>query len=200
MSSASFVRFQSSVEAARDLRSVVKDDRLRPVSHEQKTRFRHAALATYVAGWDSYLNQVTAEFVQKTASSTDTGYVSLHSLVAPIIEQKLRKFNTPNWENSRELLISCTGYDPISDWTWRKAQLNRQQSQEFLNGILKVRHSFAHGFSIPTFDWTQTPTGRIQLSDQALLRIERYFIHLVSVTDAGLSSHGAQSYPGRVFW
>lgn len=200
MSSLSYTRFQSSVEAARDLRAAVKDARLRPVSHAQKTRFLHAALATYVAGWDSYLNQVTTEFVQKIANPTDAGYVSLYSLIKPIIDQKLKKFNTPNWENSRELLVSCTGYDPISDWAWRKAQLNRQQSQDFLNGILKVRHSFAHGFAIPTFTWTQTPTGRIQLSDQVLLRIERFFSHLVSATDNGLVAHGTQSFPGRIFW
>lgn len=200
MSSLSHVRFLSSVEAARDLRVVVKDARLRPISHAQKTRFLHAALAIYVAGWDSYLNQVTAEFVQKIANPTDAGYISLHSLISPIVEQKLKKFNTPNWENSRELLITCTGYDPISDWAWRKAHLNRQQSQDFLNGILKVRHSFAHGFAIPTFAWTQTPTGRIQLNDQALQRIERFFSHLVSATDNGLVVHGRRSFPGRTFW
>ncbi|MUZ71202.1 hypothetical protein GOZ90_00805 [Agrobacterium vitis] len=200
MSSVSYIRFQSSVEAARELRAVGKDARLRPVSYEQKTRFFHAALAKYVAGWDSYLNQVIFEFVQRLADPAFTDYLSLHSIVAPIVDQKLKKFNTPNWENSRELLISCTGYDPISDWTWRKAQLNRQQSQDFLNGILKVRHSFAHGFAIPTFPWTQTPSGRIQLSDQALLRIERFLIHLVSATDTGLVAHGALSFPQRTFW
>lgn len=200
MPSLAFARFQTSVTAARDLRAVVKDARIRPVSQEQKTRFLHAALATYVAGWDSYLNQVTTEFVQKIANPGDTVYASLHSLVVPIIEQKLKKFNTANWENSREILINCTGYDPISDWTWRKAQFNRQQSQEFLNGILKVRHSFAHGFAIPTFTWTQTPTGRIQLNDHALLRIERFFMHLVSATDKGLLAHGSQNFPGRTFW
>lgn len=200
MSSLSYARFQSSVEVARELRAVVKDARLRPVSHAQKTRFLHAALAKYVAGWDSYLNQVITEFVQRIANPTDADYVSLYSLITPIIDQKLKKFNTPNWENSRELLISCTGYDPISDWTWRQAQLNRQQSQDFLNGILKVRHSFAHGFAIPTFTWTQTPTGRIQLSDQALHRIERFLTHLASATDTGLVVHGTLSFPGRMFW
>ncbi|MGR6431085.1 hypothetical protein ACU5AY_09215 [Rhizobium sp. PAMB 3174] len=200
MSSVSYTRFQSSVEAARELRAVGKDARLRPVSHDQKTRFFHAALAKYVAGWDSYLNQVIMEFLQKIADNSVVDYSSIHSLFSPIVYQKLCKFNTPNWENSRELLISCTGYDPISDWTWRKAQLNRQQSQDFLNGILKVRHSFAHGFAIPTFRWTQTPSGRIQLSDQALFRIERFFIHLASATDAGLLAHGTISFPQRAFW
>lgn len=200
MSSLALARHDASIDAARNLRSIAKDARLRPLSQQQKTRFLHAALAAYVAGWDAYLNQITKEFLQRISSATDVGYSSLHSVVEPMVSQKLKKFNNPNWENSRQLMISCTGYDPIADWPWRKAQYTRQDSQDFLNGILKVRHSFAHGFSMPTFSWNQTPTGRIQLNDQALHRIERFFIHLVSATDSGLAGHGRLRFPDRTFW
>ncbi|MBF0849799.1 hypothetical protein HKD27_02525 [Gluconobacter sp. R75690] len=196
----SWERFGKSVKSAQNLRKIAKDVRLKPFPHEQKTYFLHAALASYVAGWDAYLNLVIKEFVQKTSNTTNIEFSFLHTILSPIVDEKLKKFNTPNWENSRELLMACTGYDPISDWPWRKAQFNRQQSQEFLNQILKVRHSFAHGFSMPTYAWTQTPSGRIQLNDKSLRKIERFFSHLVLETDIGLARYTKQNLSNRTLW
>ncbi|WP_145682024.1 HEPN domain-containing protein [Azospirillum brasilense] len=200
MSSLSQTRFLSSVALSRKIRETAKDSRLRPISREHKTNFLHAALAAYVAGWDAYLKQVTKEFVQKIYNPHDVEFASLHSILEPMTEQKLKKFNTPNWDNSRDLLISCTGYDPIADWVWRAAQFNRQQSQDFLNQILKVRHSFAHGFSIPTFQWTQTPSGKVQLNDRSLERVDRFLTHLVIATDIGLLKHGSHAFPSKTLW
>lgn len=193
-------RFLSSVASARKIREAAKDLRLRPISQEQKTSFLHAALAAYVAGWDAYLKQVIKEFTQKINTPHDIEFASLHAILEPLTEDKIKHFNTPNWENSRNLLISCTGYDPISDWVWRNAQYTRQESQEFLNQILKVRHSFAHGFAIPTYDWTQTPSGKIQLNDRSLKRVDRFLIYLVLSTDAGLSRHAFQKFPNQLLW
>lgn len=198
--SLSLTRFASSIASARMLREVVRDPRFQPLSQEKKTRFLHAALAAYVAAWDSYLNQVIKEFIDKLMVLDDLDFLSLHAIFMPIATQKLQKFNTPNWENSRELLVGCTGYDPISDWTWRKAQFNRQQTHDFLNQILKVRHSFAHGFSMPAYTWTQTPSGRIQLNNKSLYRVERFFVHLGYATDRGLNDYGSVRFPGRTFW
>lgn len=78
--------------------------------------------------------------------------------------------------------------------------MNGTQSREFLNEILKVRHSFAHGFEIPAYQWTTTPLGKHQLNDAALHRIERFLLHLVTATDKGLSNYGKSNYPDRSIW
>jgi hypothetical protein len=181
--SVSYQRFFSAIMTAKSLRDTSCDVRLRPIAENLKKDFLHASLASYVGSWDAYLNQVIKEFTARSADISNAEFTNIHQLMESFVDTKLQKFNTPNWENSRELLISCAGYDPISDWPWKKASQNRQNSQEFLNQILKVRHSFAHGFSIPAYHWTQTPTGKTQLNLASLCRVEKFLSHLVRATD-----------------
>ena len=77
-----------------------------------------------------------------------------YTIAQQAAERDLDRFNTPNWENTRNLLIQCTGYDPINDWIWNRGGMSGLQVHNRLNEILHVRHSFAHGFNIPAYDWT----------------------------------------------
>jgi len=74
------------------------------------------------------------------------------------------------------------------------------QVKEFLSEVLKVRHSFAHGFELPGFTWTITPSGRKQLSDSSLERVQYFFRHLAVQTDHGLRNHAAMLFSGLQIW
>ncbi len=69
-----------------------------------------------------------------------------------------------------------------------------------LNEILKVRHSFAHGFSIPAYSWTQTSKGKIRLTAQAVDDVGAFFKHLVRVSDQDMKNHIEMTYSVTVFW
>ena len=200
MPSRAFFKYADALSTAQCLRRTAKDPRLRPIKMDKKGDYLHASLAAYVAGWDAYLNGVVREFVHRTRHSLNIDYATLHSQLTEFVEASLKRFNTPNWENSRDLLIGCTGYDPINDWNWPRALMSSTDTREYLNQILRVRHSFAHGFGIPAYSWTTTPLGKHRLSDTSLVRIERFFSHLVAVTDKGLSRHGKSHYPNRSVW
>lgn len=201
MASHSFVSFSRSLTSGTRIRETATDARLRPISHEAKRVFFHASLAAHVAAWDSYLNNVVREFLEATRKPLDPEYSAAHAALEGFVERSLQRFNTPNAENSRTLLVDCTGYDPINDWNWPRGRLNATETRELLNQVLKVRHSFAHGFEIPGYEWTTTPSGQRRLTAKALERIEAFLLHLAKVSDRGLALHARSMYPscsGRI--
>ncbi|NES24107.1 MAG: hypothetical protein F6K41_35655 [Symploca sp. SIO3E6] len=153
MPSPAAVKYGLASKKAQILRQTATDIRLRPVSRNQAQVYYHSALAAFVAAWDAYINDLVRNFFDATSNPLDTKFHAVHTIARGKAEQALNKFNTPNWENTRNLLAECTGYDPIGDWIWRARHMNGVAVRQRLNEILKVRHSFAHGFSIPAYSW-----------------------------------------------
>ncbi len=133
-----------------------------------------------------------------TSNPLTPEFHAVHSLVKEAAERALIRFNTPNWENTRNLLVQQTGYDPINDWIWNRRGMGVHQVHEKLNEILRVRHSFAHGFPVPAYSWTQSPNGRIRLTNRALLDVGAFFNLMVSVTDKGMQQHIELTYSIRL--
>jgi capsule polysaccharide modification protein KpsS len=197
MPSPAATKYFQDVEKARILRELASDRRLSPTSPRIEV-CRHASLASKVAAWDAYINNLVRTFFVVTTDPLTIKFHALHQVARNIAEQALEKFNTPNWENTRNLLARHTGYDPYNDWNW--AGYNSTQVKERLNEILKVRHSFAHGFSIPAYSWTQSATGMVELTDQALGENDTFFENLVLNTDNGMKQHIITTYSVTLTW
>jgi RiboL-PSP-HEPN len=162
--------------------------------------YYHAALAISVATWDAYLKDVVIEFHAVVANPLNQQFHAMATLSKRSAEFALRRFNTPNFQNSRELLVGCTGYDPYSDWTWRQRSMTVFHVEERLNQILKVRHSFAHGFAIPAFAWTQSYSGKVRLTSRAIVDTIALLRHLIKNTDGGLKLHIVSTYKTSLTW
>lgn len=173
-----------------------------PVSSDARElqTYYHASLAMSVAAWDAYLNAIIGEFYNITANPIDAAFHSLHTIARSFADAAVERFNTPNFENSRALLFSCTGYDPYSDWDWRPRQLGPLQVRDLLNQILRVRHSFAHGFPMPAYPWTRSGGGRVRLTVAGVQTAESLLRYLVSATDRGLRNYIRQAFRLRVRW
>ena len=78
--------------------------------------------------------------------------------------------------------------------------MNLQQVHQRLNEILRVRHSLAHGSDTPAYTWTQSLTGRIRLTSQAVQETETFFRNLVKVTDRGMKAHIELTYKLANIW
>ncbi|MBR8829499.1 MAG: hypothetical protein DSM107014_16655 [Gomphosphaeria aponina SAG 52.96 = DSM 107014] len=139
-------------------------------------------------------------FFDVTATPLDPKFNAIHSLAKAAAERTLERFNTPNWDNTRNLLVQNTGYDPIGDWVWSERNMNSVDVRLKLNEILRVRHSFAHGFSIPAYSWTQSPTGKIRLTAKAIKDVDEFCRHLVTVTDLGMKQQIKTNYGIIVSW
>ncbi len=192
--------YRRGVQCARTLRDATVDVRLRPMSREDVQTFAHAYLASLVAVWEAYLNELARNFYQETAHPLRIDYHAMHEVARMASERAMERFNTPNWENARNFLIAATGYDPISDWTWPRRGMGVQDVRERLNQILRVRHSFAHGFAIPSYSWTTSTSGRVRLTVEVLRETEAFFNNLVRRTDSGLQRHIQTTYGRAVAW
>ncbi|MEH2071405.1 MAG: HEPN domain-containing protein [Nostoc sp.] len=189
MPSSAASRYHKAAYKARVLRNTATDPRLRPILNSQTQVYYHSALAMFVAGWEAYIEELVRNFFDVTANPLDPQFHAVHSIAKNAAERSLKQFNTPNADNSRNLLFQYTGYDPINDWVWSKRSMNGLATRQMLNDILQVRHSFAHGFPIPAFSWTQTPTGKVRLTAKAIKDVDALLQYLVAVTDLGMKQN-----------
>lgn len=170
------------------LRNAVNDVRIRPVGEQQKQVFLHSYLTGVVAAWDAYIKAVIKEYLGKITDPTDVRYSALYDLLNAFALASLEKLNTPNFENTRNVLISTTGYDPFADCVWTVRGLSGLATRERLNEILKVRHSFAHGFPMPSYTWNRSSSGQIRLTVIAVDDCRALLSFLVKKYDRGLGN------------
>jgi hypothetical protein len=198
MPSGAAAGFQVDSEKGRHLLRLASDARLRPLERQRSQAYLHAALTAYVAAWDAYIKALIREFFAVVANPHDPAFLAVHTIAIKNAELALSRFNTPNWDNTRRLLVTQTGYDPLHAWSWR--QMSLQIAQQRLNEIMNVRHSFAHGFPIPALSWTTSAHGKIGLTATAVGDVERFFGRIVRQTDRGMADFIATQYDRAAPW
>lgn len=170
------------------------------LSREKLQGLYGAAFTAQVAAWNAYVVALVEAFYGEVADPALATFHAMHTISSAHSRQQLERFNTPNSENTRNLLVLCTGYDPWNDWAWARSNLNALQVRMRLNEILKVRHSFAHGFTMPAFAWNQTPQGDTRIN-RRLLNWNRAFLnHIVAKTDHGMKAHLQNTYNRALTW
>ena len=200
MSSPAALKYTASANRMQTLRRAATDRRLRPMSHDEIQVYYHAALTSYVAAWNAYIGNLVRNFYDVIADSTNPKFDAIHTLAKGVVENALTRFNTPNWENTRNLLNQYTWYDPINDWGGSQANMNLEQVHQRLNEILRVRHTLAHGADMPAYNWTQSPSGKVRLTSKVIQETEAFFKNLVKVTDRGMKEHIELTYGITGFW
>lgn len=189
MSSSAAKKYFSLISRAQYFQGIARDGRLRPVPDQNAEIAYHAALTTHVAAWEAYLEELVRIFYSATAKPLLPDFHAIHTIALDRATVLLNKFNTPNFENSRSLLLEYTGYDPYPDWTWPARSMSTLAVKERLNEILQVRHSFAHGYSIPRYSWNISPSGQCRLTRECIKTTELFFKNLVQKTDQGMQRH-----------
>ena len=200
MSSPAASRYMTAAGHIRTLCKAATDGRLRPMLQEEIQVYYHASLAAYVAAWNAYIKNLVIDFYNVIADPSNPRFQAIYITTRHLAIRAIDRFNTPNWENTRNLLNQYTGYDPINDWVWLRRGMDRFQVQERWKEILQVRHSFAHGFDVRAYDWTQSPSGRVRLTSKAVQETEAFFKNLVNVTDGRMKAYINQTYGIPSIW
>jgi hypothetical protein len=168
------------------------DKRLRPMSDDEIQVYYHAALTAYVAAWNAYIKNLVVDFYDVIADPSDPKFRAIYTIAWKRAENALKRFNTPNAENTRNILIWYTGYDPINTLLWIQ--------REKLDDIVEVRHSFAHGFDIPSNTWTRSLGRQDHLTNWGIHETKDFFKNLVNVTDRGMKAYIESIYGFTGFW
>lgn len=173
----------------------------RKLSDDVRQVHYHSHLAACVAAWETYVESIILEFLDRAARPLDPAYSELRTLLRDCAANANKKFNTPNWDNSRNHIIKHTGFDPISSWSTARRGSSSISSKTFLNEILLVRHSFAHGFPLPpTVPWLTVDGSQRLLSVQNLKEVESFLKSLTVATDSGLSARLSSFFSVQVNW
>lgn len=161
----------------------------------------HAALAMLVAAWEAYLERLVREVQQEISDTSQVRLSAVLSLLKIITEKQVKLFNTPNADNARALLYGHTGYDPINDWHWPSKNMSGIQTRNRLDEVLRVRHSFAHGFPIPTdIQWAKNRNSPGTLNIKALKAVDGFLSHMVKITDSGMTRHLSTVFSLTTTW
>ncbi|MGQ8876582.1 HEPN domain-containing protein [Delftia sp. NA_296.1] len=192
MSSSAYSKFGSIIERA-DLLTTQAGKHRKKTEQQTKLTILHAGLAYQVAAWDAYIKAVSTEYFSVTASPTDPRFSSVHNILQNQLTIALNKFNTPNSNNSRDLFMKYMDFDPWPNWTNMKFNgVTLTASllvRERLDEILKIRHSFAHGFNIPSYTWNTDSNGNATLNCDILKNTRKLITEICGETDKALSTH-----------
>lgn len=193
-------QFGIACDRAERLLAVSTDRRLRPVSYVQSEPMLHAALAASVSAWEAYIESVVIESMGVIAIGASAGEMVLLGLLRAEAENAVSKFNTPNAENCRDLILRYVGIDIFPIMISKKTNLVAHFARAKLNEILKVRHAFAHGFSIPSYSWTIRYGIQNRLTKRAVSDCHSLVCEFVNNIDLAISAHIGTVFPGRPIW
>ncbi len=166
--------------------------------HEQDALHRAGVVLT-VAAWQAYNEKVLLEGVgaiatnlQNPAAPAPSWAIQTFNLRRAQINSNVKKFNTPNDTNVRDLFRDTLGFNPWPSWEWRQGrrQWDVAEVRGRTNTWVLVRHAIAHGFDLPNnVPWLRGDNGDARLTLGLLKECRSHFIHLTSKIDAAFSDH-----------
>ena len=192
MPSPAALKYTVSANRIQTLHRAATDRRLLPMSHDEIQVYYHAALTAHVAAWNAYIKNLVGNFYDVIADPSDLKFSTIYTIARKRTENALTRFNTPTAENTRNILFQYTGYDPINTLLW----IQRGK----LDDIVEVRHSFAHGFDIPSNTWTQSLNRQGRLTNWGIHETKDFFKNLVEVIDQGMKVHIESTYGLTNIW
>ena len=157
-----------------------------------------ASIAHAVGSWEGYIEAVLKEFVAKTRINANRRGWALIAQFEIVVDKMASELNTPSWEKVRDLIIWITGVDPYVSWVFPPTFTTQQDSKEFFEGVMKVRHAFAHGFSVPTDIRALATPGML---DNAYVNLAFTFIDdMANKTDMLLEHELANRHACQTGW
>ncbi len=185
---------------ARRLAEVATDRRLRPLGYSDIEPPLHAALAAYVSGWEAYVEDVTLEFLNVLVGAMEPKGSAFAKILHDEAERVVKRFNTPTFDETRNLIYRFTGCDPFTVMKSLRLKMTTAQTQTRLDEILRVRHAFAHGRPLPNFPWLIRYAQGSRLSQKAVRSVDVLLTDLVNGVDKILSAYALATFGVSTVW
>lgn len=105
-----------------------------------------------VAAWQAAIQDMVETLLVAGQPPAGTGLGNYYNVTAGQVRNEVRKFSTPNAENTRKLMIPA-GFDPRPHWTWTQMGgrgvgpivVTPQAACTRIDEWLRLRHDIAHG-------------------------------------------------------
>ncbi|MFT8806201.1 MAG: HEPN domain-containing protein [Acetobacter aceti] len=166
--------------------------------YEQDALYK-AGVVMIVACWQAYIENITQEalnIIERSINNPQalppTWAVQIFNSKKSEIRNAIKKFNTPDDVRVRDLLSNSFDFNPWLNWAWRSGprQWTEKQTRSRTNQWLQVRHSVAHGFSLPSdIPWIQGNNNVPRLTLNLLEECKKHFVFLANKTDSGFQTH-----------
>ncbi len=166
--------------------------------HELDALHRAGVVLT-VAAWQAYVEKIVAEALdifdaemRNPIAASPAWAVHTFQLRRAAILNAVKKFNTPDDVKVRDLFQDSFGFNPWPSWAWQQGrrQWTENETRRRTNIWVLVRHSIAHGFSLPNdVDWLKGLNGQARLTLGLLQECRKHFVYLVQQTDAAFAEH-----------
>lgn len=200
MPSRSLRQFTAAKRRAQRLAAVATDRRLRPMTYTDMEPPLHAALAAYVSGWEAYVEDVTVEFLDVLIALMEPKASAFAKTLRDEAARAVKRFNTPSFKDSRDLIYRFTGYDPITVMSAPRLGMTSAQAQTRLDEVLSVRHAFAHGRPVPSYPWLTRYAQASRLTRQSVRSVSLLLTELVQGVDRGLADYASQTFGITKIW
>lgn len=174
--------------------AIVRLGRVLPPRSADRGSAYLSAIMGYVASWQAYIEALIDAFYH-FSGPVYTGYRTQHYDNAwRLARDRVERFRTPNSQNVRELVLSCTGYDCWVDWEIKKMRLRSLRARQVLDDLVKIRHRVAHGDHLPEIPWAKSGAGVLPVSAYAVNYTDRFVSALVEATDKGMQKYIRRAY------
>lgn len=160
----------------------------------------HASLAASVSAWEAFIEDLCLELLDEIGRIPDARLQMVLSVLRLEAAKAVEKFNTPNFENCRNLLLRFSGFDPYPHMHVPRLGLSVVQTQSRLNDILKVRHTFAHGAPIPNLPWLTRYGVSSRLSKKNASEAGSLLDELTKSIEAAASNYLKAAYRVPIRW
>ena len=198
MPSVSHAQFVNQLQLVEQLIAVHGEVQQGRGRRHQQDAIHKAGVVMAVAAWQAYLEKIAMEVVgifeeallnpADGNPAPDWARIVIQSRKTSV-KHAVSRFNTPNSQNARTLIRDSTGFDPQAVWEWRQGprQWNGHITRERTDAWVKIRHTVAHGYDLPTdFEFLHGQNGEARLTLSLLKECVKHFNHLVRLTDSGL--------------
>lgn len=199
MASAALEAFEAQLGSVSQLIQIHQKLQTGPGRRHEQDAIHRAGVVITVAAWQAYIEKVLEEGLHAIENdindpATAAPNWAKHSfrMRHASLTSTIKKFNTPNAVNVRDLLVEALDFNPWQDWEWRnrRRQWNAKEVRLRTDIWVRVRHSVAHGFPLPSdVVWLQAPGGRPRLTLGLLRECRDHFTHLATKTDAAFARH-----------
>lgn len=162
--------------------------------HRQDAIHRAGVVLT-VAAWQAYIEKVAIEALTKIeqriereddGTPTPVWIRASFKFRKPSVTKSVGDLNTPNSQNVWRLLDWSFGFDPRPFWVWEspRRHWDTRTFSDRTDAWLRIRHSIAHGNSLPeNLSWIKNNAGSPRLTLALLQECQRHFRELARRTD-----------------